>query len=412
MPKSQMPKRKVDTHCFAPGCHSGYPGARSASLFGAPRDEELRKKWQQNLRRQDKPLSESSAVCELHFEPHLVLRDYVHVINGTEVRIPRGKPSLAPGAIPTLLLGCTGHPPISSATKRKSGRKRSPATSASPESQQAGRCRNIPNRDERALPENGAADEPFERFTTVHSRSEPSDSQPCTAVCEPLERFTIGSVDELPLPSRRWGRLQTDGYRGAIFATTAVRKEERLEIIHEKAVCFNAVEDKVFAQVFVRGVMCSDGIVRSLTEAGDVLREAENACICKGAATKSEFIELEQSLTPELRCATAACGQSVFSTTCEGKVATEGAVCVECKAVRKALLTGKSRGKRLNAPEKAAFAVRLKPEKRNAARPRDCTAVVKKGRAANGVQRQKDRCKDRVLSSKALRAWNAELSGS
>ncbi|KAH7938182.1 hypothetical protein HPB49_021340 [Dermacentor silvarum] len=71
----------MDSHFYAPGCCSGYPGAPKASLFAAPTEDELRKKWESNLRRADKPLTESSAVCERHFEPRYILRDYVHIIN-------------------------------------------------------------------------------------------------------------------------------------------------------------------------------------------------------------------------------------------------------------------------------------------------------------------------------------------
>ncbi|KAH8035336.1 hypothetical protein HPB51_004577 [Rhipicephalus microplus] len=46
-------------------------------------------KWDRNLRRKDKALTETSAVCERHFEERFILRNYVHVVNGQEVRIPR-----------------------------------------------------------------------------------------------------------------------------------------------------------------------------------------------------------------------------------------------------------------------------------------------------------------------------------
>lgn len=120
-----MPKRKTDSHC----CHSGYPGAPRASLFAAPTEDELRKKWERNLRRADKPLTESSAVCERHFEPRYILRDYVHITNGTEVRLPRGKPSLAPGAVPTLLPDCASYLSVAP-VKERPERKRSAAASA------------------------------------------------------------------------------------------------------------------------------------------------------------------------------------------------------------------------------------------------------------------------------------------
>lgn len=100
-----MAKRKRQRHCFAPGCQTGYKWTkgRQPSLFSVPKDEEKRKLWERNLHRQDKSLDETCAVCELHFEPSCIITDYVHVVNGEEVRIPRGKPELAPDAVPTVL---------------------------------------------------------------------------------------------------------------------------------------------------------------------------------------------------------------------------------------------------------------------------------------------------------------------
>lgn len=90
-------------------CRSGYPGAPKASLFEARRDEDLRKKWERNLRKDDKPLTKSSVVYEHHFEPRYILRVYVHVVNGSEVHIYRGKPSLSPDAVLPLLPGCPAY---------------------------------------------------------------------------------------------------------------------------------------------------------------------------------------------------------------------------------------------------------------------------------------------------------------
>ncbi|XP_077542697.1 uncharacterized protein LOC144155244 [Haemaphysalis longicornis] len=100
-----MPNRRRN-FCFAPGCRTGYSrvkDAPKASLFNVPRDEERRKQWERNLHRADKVLDETCAVCELHFEPRYVIKDYVHVINGSEVRIPRGKAKLSDDAVPTIL---------------------------------------------------------------------------------------------------------------------------------------------------------------------------------------------------------------------------------------------------------------------------------------------------------------------
>ncbi|KAH7934057.1 hypothetical protein HPB49_020921 [Dermacentor silvarum] len=117
-----MAKRRTDSHCFALGCRTGYPGAPKASLFAAPRDDELLSKWERNLRRADKSLTEVSAVCEHHFEAHCILRDYVHVIDGVEVRIPRGKPSLAPNAIPTLLPQCPAYLSVKTPNRVRKGK--------------------------------------------------------------------------------------------------------------------------------------------------------------------------------------------------------------------------------------------------------------------------------------------------
>ena len=77
--------------------------APKASLFSVPRDEERRREWERNLHRADTKLDESCAVCELHFEQRFVIRDFVHLIDGKEVRIPRDKPLLTEDAVPTIL---------------------------------------------------------------------------------------------------------------------------------------------------------------------------------------------------------------------------------------------------------------------------------------------------------------------
>ncbi|KAL3219177.1 hypothetical protein MRX96_030626 [Rhipicephalus microplus] len=68
-----MAKRRTDSHqCFAPGCCTGYANGPKASLYAAPNDDDLRKKWQRNLHRKDKAFGISSSVCEHHFKPHFV----------------------------------------------------------------------------------------------------------------------------------------------------------------------------------------------------------------------------------------------------------------------------------------------------------------------------------------------------
>ncbi|XP_077520727.1 uncharacterized protein LOC144132291 [Amblyomma americanum] len=130
-----MPRHRQN-HCYAPGCQTGYvyvKGGQKLSLFGVPKDENRRKEWEKNLHRADKPLDDTSAVCELHFEPRYVLRDYVHVIQGKEVRIARGKPILRADAVPTILPNLPTYltkKPTQETTARK--RKRSETSDGQP----------------------------------------------------------------------------------------------------------------------------------------------------------------------------------------------------------------------------------------------------------------------------------------
>lgn len=75
--------------------------SRNVSIFGVQKGEEL--SGERNLHRAGKPLKGNSGVCEFHLESRYILRDFVHVINGKEERIPRGKPVLTYDAVATIL---------------------------------------------------------------------------------------------------------------------------------------------------------------------------------------------------------------------------------------------------------------------------------------------------------------------
>lgn len=96
---------KRQTHCFAPGCSTGYVSARKAgvkrSVFTVPNDEDRLKAWQRSVPRGDKLLDRTAVLWELHFEQRFV-RDYTHIVNGEVVKIPRGRPCLTDDAIPSI----------------------------------------------------------------------------------------------------------------------------------------------------------------------------------------------------------------------------------------------------------------------------------------------------------------------
>ncbi|XP_035227904.1 uncharacterized protein LOC118200097 [Stegodyphus dumicola] len=93
---------KLSRKCFVPGCISGHQNATKASLFKVPKDENLRREWAKRISRGDTELSIHHSVCELHFEEHFIEKYYHHIVNGEEIKIPRGKPLLKPEAIPSI----------------------------------------------------------------------------------------------------------------------------------------------------------------------------------------------------------------------------------------------------------------------------------------------------------------------
>ncbi|KAH7950663.1 hypothetical protein HPB51_025185 [Rhipicephalus microplus] len=123
-----MAKRvKGQTHCFAPGCSTGYVSARKAavkrSVFTVPNDEDRLKAWQRYVPRGDKLLDRTAFLCELHFEQRFIVRDYTHIVNGEVVKIPRGRPCLTDDAIPSIF------PNTPSYLSKKFPQKRSSRTS-------------------------------------------------------------------------------------------------------------------------------------------------------------------------------------------------------------------------------------------------------------------------------------------
>ncbi|KAH7934071.1 hypothetical protein HPB49_021156 [Dermacentor silvarum] len=225
------------------------------------------------------------------------MREYVHVINGSEVRIARGKPSLAPDAVPTLLPGCPAYLSVA-APKQRPERKRRTAQPV----QGGSKKQHKPDAPDEVY-DSGEMDSIHVRNLTVATSA----------------RLSIEAIRMVEVPEKYWCRIETDGHCGMIFATTSISKHTKLEISHEKAVCFTFTEGEIVAEVFYQGVLCDEKPVRSLSEATSVLDEAESSLVCKGAMYKQEFKPLSSQLTAKLRAEANTAGRSVFSVRCFGK---------------------------------------------------------------------------------------------
>jgi len=94
-----------NTHCFVPGCKSGY-STKSAqpttkcSLFKAP-DQKL-SLWSNAIPRLDRQLTVKDCVCELHFRPEHVIQEDKICVGNDVVVLPRQRPRLHEDAVPCI----------------------------------------------------------------------------------------------------------------------------------------------------------------------------------------------------------------------------------------------------------------------------------------------------------------------
>ncbi|KAH7934003.1 hypothetical protein HPB49_020203 [Dermacentor silvarum] len=66
---------RQQSHCFVPGCKSGYKSCKEKlSLFGVPKEEQVFQQWQRNIPRVDRPLERNAAVCVANIEEVALLR--------------------------------------------------------------------------------------------------------------------------------------------------------------------------------------------------------------------------------------------------------------------------------------------------------------------------------------------------
>lgn len=381
--------------CYAPGCKTGYSGVvheRKLSLFRAPTDDQLRLVWERNLRRLDKPLTADCAVCELHFEPHFIVRDYVHIINGAEVRIPRGNPRLAPGAVPTLLPNLTAYSSEPSGFRKKYARKilrpespcgsdadrteqsdlPDPSTKSPPAPRSRRKRRQMkipcdtgkksslreqpnsadhsskstpPSRTQRKRPEiihlvrSSCVTRSKARLAECQPESDSDvdaavDSYECRSAAE--SAVSIDDLRRLSLPTKAWALHEFPGFVGVCYVCCELHAATS-EIRIARTVLFNGgSEGVVHCKVHILGKPVEEADIVSIEQAEDVLRRTASIPICCGAA---EVTSVSFGLTRGLLMQSEIYGGTFFSVNCAGKSSKEGQPCLRCKYLRKALET-------------------------------------------------------------------------
>lgn len=62
-------------------------------------------------------------------------------------------------------------------------------------------------------------------------------------------------------PSQDWCRIELQSLETVVFVTTSLQMNKRLEMWHEKAVCFTALGRKLTAKVYIQGVLHAEKAV-------------------------------------------------------------------------------------------------------------------------------------------------------
>lgn len=119
--------------CFVPGCKSGYdsvlPSGEKRHFFRPPRDAERLALWQRAVPRQDKKLSSTCSVCDLHFSDEDISKVFEHNICGELVTMPRDKWALKDDAVPRLFPNCPSYLSKPTRKRKAPARRLSPAKS-------------------------------------------------------------------------------------------------------------------------------------------------------------------------------------------------------------------------------------------------------------------------------------------
>ncbi|XP_067132807.1 putative zinc finger protein 66 isoform X2 [Centruroides vittatus] len=137
--------------CFVTWCKSGKCKSREKRHFFTAHPN-LLDKWRRLIpRRKNLEFSAKSRICDLHFDERFILKNYVHIIEGKRVEIPRGIWHLTRGAYPTKFFNCPSCLSVKVPKLRQSPRNRKTTANISKNSKVAKVLSSIKNEDETVI---------------------------------------------------------------------------------------------------------------------------------------------------------------------------------------------------------------------------------------------------------------------
>lgn len=257
---SSTVKKARQTHCFAPGCTSGYVSSRQpgqhVSLFSVPKDPVRFEAWRRAVPRADKSLDARSALCEHHFDEQYIDCCFTHVIKGEIVEIPRERPLRKADVVPTLF------PNVPAYLSKKAPKKRTSRTST---------C---------GLPKKIRREEPSVSAPACDGESASlgagSDCNELPVLISPA----VPDMSKCALPSAYWARHLIAGANDVTsFSVCALEGEN---ICFEKYVLMVTNESTIQATVFVQATKVKTVHVTDVEMAEELLRNMDSMIPCSG----------------------------------------------------------------------------------------------------------------------------------
>lgn len=221
------------------------------------------------------PLTADCAVCELHFQPHFIVRDYVHEINGEEVRLPRGKPTLTPNAVPTILPNVPAYLSKHVTPARKQRKRKASEAAILPKKARVSSAGEDHSVDEPAS--NGEAGE--------------ADTTDTVGGCEPAEAdasLTVDALKHATVPNKRWTLHEMQDNEGVCFTLCALNSVTG-EVKVERAIFFTADSSGGFrSKTFLQDKLAAESSLLRVQDATTVLQKANQMLLCCGAVASNE----------------------------------------------------------------------------------------------------------------------------